>query len=136
MYSADVRELFRSLGAEGATVLAVKPPCWGQSTLVGTDAQIAERMDPARVRAVADVWAKVAREQGAVLLDLDSMLCPRSTADPAIRPDGAHFSGEGADRVAVPVSDAVERAMEARAVTPRPGSQQPNNSALGVRSSP
>jgi peptidoglycan/LPS O-acetylase OafA/YrhL/lysophospholipase L1-like esterase len=114
-YSDDVRQLFRTLDANGAAVVAVKPPCWGESTLVGTDQQIAERMDPARVGAVADVWKTVAREQGVSLLDLDAMLCPQGTADPAIRPDGAHFSGQGADVAAEPVAKAVERAIAAHA---------------------
>jgi lysophospholipase L1-like esterase len=94
--------------------VALKPPCWGESTLVGTDQQIAERMDPARVKAVDDVWTKVANEQGATLLDLDPMLCPGGTADAGLRPDGAHFSGAGADAAAVPVAKAVRQALAAR----------------------
>lgn len=116
MYTRDVRELFRTLGSTGAAVVAIRPPCWGESTLIGTDAQIAERMDAARVRAVADVWEKVAAEEGATLLDLDATLCPGGTADPAIRPDGAHFSGAGADRVAAPVAKAVQRALATAAL--------------------
>ncbi len=115
MYSNDVRQLLRALGASGAPVVAIKPPCWGESTLVGTDAQIAERMDPARVRAVADVWTKIAREQNVTLLDLDTTLCPQGKTNPAIRPDGAHFDGPGADRMAEPVAKAVERAIAAQA---------------------
>jgi peptidoglycan/LPS O-acetylase OafA/YrhL len=115
MYSADVRRLFRTLGANGAVVVSVKPPCWGESTLVGTDQQIAERMDPGRVGAVADVWRSVAREEGVTLLDLDAILCPNGSADPTIRPDGAHFSGPGADRIAALVDKAVERALAAQA---------------------
>jgi lysophospholipase L1-like esterase len=118
MYSQDVRQLFRSLGASGASgasVVALKPPCWGESTLVGTDQQIAERLDPARVKAVDDVWTKVANEEGITLLDLDSMLCPGGATDPGLRPDGAHFSGAGADAAAVPVAKAVKQALAARA---------------------
>ena len=114
MYTQDVRQLFQTLGASGAAVVAVKPPCWGESTLVGTDQQIAERLDPARVKAVDGVWTKVANEQGVTLLDLDSMLCPGGTADANLRPDGAHFSGPGADAAAVPVAKAVRQALAAR----------------------
>ena len=119
MYSDNVRQLFSALGANGAAVVAVKPPCWGESTLVGTDPQIAERMDPVRVRAVVDVWKKVARELSVTLLDLDTTLCPHGTTNPAIRPDGAHFSGSGADRMSKPVSQAVERTIAARPVRQR-----------------
>jgi hypothetical protein len=31
---------------------------------------------------------------------LDDVLCPDGTADPVIRPDGTHFDGAGADRIA------------------------------------
>jgi hypothetical protein len=114
MYTQDVRQLFRALAAKGAAVVAVKPPCWGESTLVGTDAQIAERMDPRRVRAVDAVWEQASRDEGVTLLDLDRTLCPRGTADPAIRPDGAHFSGPGANRTAEQVSSAATRALATR----------------------
>jgi lysophospholipase L1-like esterase len=117
MYTQDVRQLFRTVRANGAAVVAVKPPCWGESTLVGTDQQIAERMDPARVRAVDAVWAKASRDEGVTLLDLNRTLCPQGTADPALRPDGAHFSGAGADRIAALVANAVEQAQAAQAAT-------------------
>jgi hypothetical protein len=117
-YSADLRQMFRTLGSTGAPVVAVKPPCWGESTLVGTDAQIAERMDPNRVRAVDDAWKKAASDQGVTLLDLDATLCPGGVADPTIRPDGAHFDGAGADRMAGPVAKAVQRALAAQAHRP------------------
>jgi peptidoglycan/LPS O-acetylase OafA/YrhL/lysophospholipase L1-like esterase len=117
MYTQDVRQLFRALAAKGAAVVAVKPPCWGESTLVGTDQQIAERMDPVRVRAVDAVWAQASRDEGVTLLDLDRTLCPQGTADPALRPDGAHFSGAGADRIAALVAKAVEHTQAAQAAT-------------------
>jgi lysophospholipase L1-like esterase len=117
MYTQDVRQLFRALAAKGAAVVAVKPPCWGESTLVGTDQQIAERMDPVRVRAVDAAWAQASRDEGVTLLDLDRTLCPQGTADPALRPDGAHFSGAGADRIAALVAKAVEHTQAAQAAT-------------------
>ncbi len=121
MYTADVRQLFRTLGAGGAAVVAVRPPCWGESTLVGTDQQIAERMDPARVKAVDDVWTTVAREEGVAIANLDGLLCPGGVADPAVRPDGAHFSGPGADRAATPVAKAIQRALATQATTASAG---------------
>jgi hypothetical protein len=49
------------------------------------------------------------------MLDLDSVLCPGGVADAALRPDGAHFDGAGADRVAPAVARAVRHAI----ATPR-----------------
>ena len=121
MYTADVRQLFRTLGAGGAAVVAVLPPCWGESTLIGTDPQINERLDPARVQAVDAVWTTVAREEGVTIADLDPLLCPGGAADPAVRPDGAHFSGPGADQAATPVAKAVQRALAAQAATASAG---------------
>ena len=117
MYTADVRQLFRTLGAGGAAVVAVLPPCWGESTLIGTDQQIAERMDPVRVKAVDDVWTTVAREEGVTIANLDGLLCPGGAADPAVRPDGAHFNGPGADQAAPLVAKAIRRALATQAAT-------------------
>jgi hypothetical protein len=110
-YEADVGALIDSLTATGAPVIAVKPPCWGESTLTGTDPQIAERMDAARVAAVDRAWERVARAHGVTVLDLNAKLCPGGVADPTIRPDGAHFDGSGADTVAPLVANAVRKAI-------------------------
>ena len=63
--------------ATGAAVVAVKPPCYGESTLVGTDPQIAERRDSARLTAIDTAWTTAAREHDARVLDLDSAAVPR-----------------------------------------------------------
>ncbi len=115
VYDRDVSKLFETLGAQGAEVVAVKPPCFGESQLVGTDPQIPSRMDPAIRNAIIDAWHRAALAHGTRLLDLDSVLCPKGVSDPAVRPDGAHFDGAGADRVAPVVATAVRRAAAAAA---------------------
>ena len=44
---------------------------------------------------------------------LDDVLCPDGTSDAAIRPDGTHYDGAGADRIA-PAVMATARAAFAR----------------------
>ena len=64
-YTADVTKLFAILQATGAPVVAVKPPgCFGPDTLPGGAPQDPERLDPARVQAVAAVWRSAARRRG------------------------------------------------------------------------
>lgn len=111
-YVADVRELFRILGATGAPIVAVKPTCFGANTL--PDAEVVEqdvRLDPARVRAVTGAWKAAARASGLHLLDLDAITCPGGAADPGIRADGVHFSVAGADRLAPTIAAALRRAV-------------------------
>jgi lysophospholipase L1-like esterase len=116
-YTADVRSLFRILGATGAPIVAVKPTCYGEDTLPGGEPQEPERLDPVRVHAVTAAWQSAARASRLQLLDLDAITCPGGVSDPAIRADGVHFSTAGADRVA-PIVDAAVRAAFARG---RPG---------------
>jgi lysophospholipase L1-like esterase len=122
LYEKDVSELFDTLSANGAAVVGIKPPCWGNSQVIGTDAQRFERTDPVRVAAIDAVWEQVARAHGAKLLDLNDVLCPGGKSDPSVRPDGAHFDGNGSNRVAPAVAravrQAVSRAQAARAVSP------------------
>ncbi|MFN8027006.1 MAG: acyltransferase family protein [Acidimicrobiia bacterium] len=115
-YLQDVRLLFRELGATGAVVVAVKPPCWGDNNVMNSDPQLAERLDPARRKAVADTWERAATLEGATILDLDATLCPGGVADPALRADGAHFTNESSDVVAPLVGRAVQRALAAASV--------------------
>ena len=110
-YQRDLGTLLDTLSATGAAVVVVKPPCYGESQLVGTDPQISQRRDPARLTAIENAWARAARQHGARLLDLDSVLCPGGVADAAVRPDGAHFDGAGADVVAPVVARAVRQAV-------------------------
>ena len=110
-YQRDIGTLVDTLRATGAPVVVVKPPCYGESQLVGTDPQIPERRDTVRLRAIDAAWTGAARQHGARLLNLDSVLCPGGVADAAVRPDGAHFDGAGADVVAPAVARAVRQAV-------------------------
>jgi len=110
-YVRDIGALVDTLSATGAPVVVVKPPCYGKSQLVGTDPQISERRDAVRLAAIDTAWTHAARRHGARMLDLDSVLCPGGIADAAVRPDGAHFDGAGADRVAPAVARAVRQAI-------------------------
>jgi peptidoglycan/LPS O-acetylase OafA/YrhL len=112
-YQRDVGTLLDTLSATGAPVVVVKPPCYGESHLVGTDPQIPERRDTVRLRAIDTVWTEAARQHGAPMLNLDSVLCPGGVADATVRPDGAHFDGAGADTVAPVVARAIREALAA-----------------------
>jgi peptidoglycan/LPS O-acetylase OafA/YrhL len=112
-YVRDIGDLLDTLSATGAPIVVIKPPCYGESHLVGTDPQIPERRDAVRLAAIDTAWTEAARRHGARMLDLDSVLCPRGIADAAVRPDGAHFDGAGADRVAPVVARAVRQAIAA-----------------------
>lgn len=115
-YRADVAQLFEILHATGAPVVAVEPPCFGENTMPGGDPEPRERLDPVKVRAVQSVWrAAATRAPGVQLLDLTRTLCPDGQNDPSIRPDGVHFVGAGADRLASRVTTALRRAYARRA---------------------
>jgi hypothetical protein len=59
-------------------------------------------------------WARAARTRGFALHDLDDTLCPGGKSDDAIRNDGAHYSNEGADRVAPVLADRIRSLANAR----------------------
>jgi len=121
-YSTDVAQMFSVLRATGASVVAISPGCYGQDTLDPTDPPIAQRSDPQRVQAVQAVWREQAtRRRGVHFLDLDATICPAGVADPALRPDGVHFSQAGADRLAPVVARALDDAvrLDHRQVSPR-----------------
>jgi lysophospholipase L1-like esterase len=81
--------------------------------MIGSDPERPERLDTSRIAAIDAAWTKAAREHGATLVDLDGTLCPNGVSDDAIRPDGAHFSGEGADQVAPIVAKAIRKTVAA-----------------------
>jgi hypothetical protein len=114
-YEQDVVKMFEDLQSTGAPVVAVVPPCYGENTNPGAEAPPPERQDPARIRAVKHVWTEAAKQTGGTMAPLDDMLCPGGTADAAIRPDGAHYDGAGADRIA-PAVMASARAAVARSL--------------------
>ena len=112
-YRKDVGVLFDTLGASGATVVAIRPPCYGESQVVGAERGPPERFDAKRIAAVDSVWSRAARRPGRKLLDLNPVLCPGARSDPTIRPDGAHYGDEGANRVATLVAAAVRDTTKA-----------------------
>jgi hypothetical protein len=112
-YEHDVGVMFDELHATGAPVVAIEPACFGHNELPGTDPEAPERFDPRRVGAVHRVWVDEAAAHGASFVDLDGMLCPNGSSDASIRPDGAHFGTEGADRTAPVVMSAVHDAIAA-----------------------
>jgi peptidoglycan/LPS O-acetylase OafA/YrhL len=110
-YLRDVNELLDMLGSTGGALVVIKPPCFGENHLVGTNPQAPERLDKKRMQAVDAVWKRAASTHGAQLVDLDHILCPGGVSDDSIRPDSAHFTGTGADRVAPIVARAVRTAV-------------------------
>jgi lysophospholipase L1-like esterase len=106
-YTRDVETLIDTLSAKGAVVVAIRPPCYGNSGVVGAGATPAVRLDRARIDAVDAVWATATAARGADLLDLDPVLCPGGESDATVRPDGAHYGTDGANRVAPRVADEI-----------------------------
>jgi peptidoglycan/LPS O-acetylase OafA/YrhL/lysophospholipase L1-like esterase len=120
-YRRDVAQLIDTLSSTGAAVVVIKPPCFGANNMIGGDAQSPARLDKTLMAAVDAVWTKAAKEHGAKLLNLDPVLCPKGVSNESIRPDGAHFSGTGADQVAPRVARAAREALAAqRAAAPTP----------------
>ena len=106
-YTRDVEALLDTLAAKGASVVAIRPPCYGNNEIVGSGPTPAVRLDRARLDAVDAVWATATAARGADLLDLDPMLCPGGQSDTSIRPDGAHYSTDGANRVSLRVAEEI-----------------------------
>jgi len=111
-YEQDVVQMFDDLQATGATVVALVPSCYGENTNPGAEAPPPEREDGGRIRAVKQVWVAAARTTGATMAPLDDMLCPGGSADSGIRPDGAHYDGAGADRIAPAVMATARAALD------------------------
>ena len=106
-------KLFDLLGSTGATVVAIRPPCWGHNTVDGTQPERPERLDAGRVAAVGASWVRAAATHDATILDLNSTLCPGGVADPSLRPDGAHFYGHGSDVMGPLVAQGLRKAYGA-----------------------
>ena len=77
------------------------------------------RLDATRVGAVHAAWARAAHAQGFKLYNFDHTLSPAGRSDDAIRGDGAHYSNDGANRVAPTVARAIRAAALARASATR-----------------
>ncbi len=114
-YTRDVELLFDTVAAKGAAIVAIRPPCFGANEVVGGGGTPATRLDRGRIAAVAAVWERAARARNISLLDLDSTLCPGGASDASIRPDGAHYSNDGANRTAAIVAKAVRAAVATQA---------------------
>ncbi len=115
-YTRNVGDLFGVLGARGAPVLAISPPCYGGVLATAGGNVPPERLDPRRVTAVRTAWQRAARAHGFHLYDLDNTLCPSGRSDASIREDGAHYSNDGANRVASVVARAARLAAATRTV--------------------
>jgi lysophospholipase L1-like esterase len=111
LYGADLRHLFGILRARGTPLVAIKPTCYGADTLPDAEPQASERLDAARVAAVAHAWVDAARASRVNLLDVDAITCPGGVADPVLRADGVHFTAAGADRLAPVITAALRRAV-------------------------
>ncbi|HXY91615.1 MAG TPA: acyltransferase family protein [Acidimicrobiia bacterium] len=109
-YTSDVTHLFAMLGAGGARILAITPPCYGGVLFTKGGNVPPERLDAQRVGAVRTAWDRAARAEGFRLYNLDHTLCPGGRSDDSIRADGAHYTNDGANRVAPIVADAVRAA--------------------------
>jgi peptidoglycan/LPS O-acetylase OafA/YrhL/lysophospholipase L1-like esterase len=118
-YTRNVTDLFATLGQRGASILAISPPCYGGVLFSAGGNVPPERLDATRVGAVHAAWARAAHAQGFELYDLGRTLCPAGRSDDAIRADGAHYSNDGANRVAPMVARAIRAAATARAAATR-----------------
>ncbi len=76
-YERDVVKMFEDLQSTGAPVVAVVPSCYGENTNPGGEAAPTEREDPARIRAVKQVWVAAAKETGATMAPPRSHAVPR-----------------------------------------------------------
>jgi lysophospholipase L1-like esterase len=118
-YTRNVTDLFATLGRRGASILAVTPPCYGGVLFTAGGNVPPERLDAARVGAVHQAWAEAARARGFSLYDLGPTLCPGGRSDDSVRADGAHYSNDGANRIAPIVTRAIRNAAASRAVAAR-----------------
>ena len=92
-YTGQVEDAARRLGATGARVLWLTPPCFAANG--GSLDPNAVWYDPARVEVLTHIEHQVASHNGMAISDIahDSG-CP---VDFGIRPDGVHYSDSGAD---------------------------------------
>jgi peptidoglycan/LPS O-acetylase OafA/YrhL len=115
-YTNDVKTLFDTLSATGAVVVAIRPPCYGTTEVVGSGATPPERLDATRIAGIGSAWQTAARSRDTRLLDLGDTLCPGGRSDASLRPDGAHYDDAGADHVAAIVARAVRNVAATRAL--------------------
>jgi peptidoglycan/LPS O-acetylase OafA/YrhL/lysophospholipase L1-like esterase len=126
-YEADIVNLFDILHSTGAPVVALIPSCFGDNTNPGAEPPPVERQDVGRIRAVRRAWDRAADVTGATMAPLDDMLCPGGTADAAIRRDGVHYDGAGADLIAPPVMATVRRVLARSVALAQSSERTPRN---------
>jgi peptidoglycan/LPS O-acetylase OafA/YrhL len=92
-YRGQVEGAAEQLGATGAHVLWLTPPCFGANS--GSLDPDAVWYDPQRVEVLARIEHEVAAENGMAITDIaHDGGCP---VDFGTRPDGVHYSDSGAD---------------------------------------
>jgi len=92
-YTGQVEDAARRLGATGARVLWLTPPCFAANG--GSLDPNAVWYDPARVEVLTHIEHQVASRNGMAISDIaHDTGCP---VDFGIRPDGVHYSDSGAD---------------------------------------
>jgi len=84
------------LSADGAMVLLVLWPEYGQWIQDGKSEALQRQADPARMRRLHELMRQVAASRPATvrILDLPKFLGPERLADQALRPDGLHIQAE------------------------------------------
>ena len=84
------------LAADGAMVLLVLWPEYGQWAQEGKSEALQKQADPARMRRLHELMREVAASRPATVrvLDLPAFLGPDRLADTKLRPDGLHIKVE------------------------------------------
>ena len=110
-YEHDVVQMFEELGATGAPVIAVVPPCYGDNTYPGAGAAALRSVTTwhasARSSGCGPGRARGRHDDGAARRHA----LPRRSVGSSLRPDGTHFDGAGADRIAPAVMATVRAAL-------------------------
>jgi peptidoglycan/LPS O-acetylase OafA/YrhL len=114
-YLATMRDASSRLASEGAHVLWVTPPCFGEHAGDDSTAQ-SPWYDPARVAALGQMLTTVAGETRQFVTNVvHTAGCP---VNYTTRPDGVHYSDAGADAMMPTLAPAILHAATARP-TPR-----------------
>jgi len=106
-YAALVSNAVNRLRATGARELWLEPPCF--TAVPGRGDPNAAWYDPSRVNAEDGVFARVATtERVAVTAIVHTAGCP---VDLGTRPDGVHYSDQGADQVTERLAPVLQRVL-------------------------
>jgi peptidoglycan/LPS O-acetylase OafA/YrhL len=103
-YRERVADAARRLQSTGAQVVWLAPPCFAAGP--GSDPN-APWYDPARVDTLTSIYQSVTREQRIRITNVTRVTgCP---VDLGVRPDGVHYSDQGADIVAAQLGPVLMR---------------------------